>query len=109
MAKAQPERLATSLGAKGLKSPARLGFVTPILGGSWVVKSMCISPLIWVITIVTLLITPLITTHEPPSTKHHRPRVCSWSKKAALKAGGLRLLRVASMRARSSDPSSCRV
>ena len=26
-----------------------------------------ISPLIWVITIVTLLITPLITTHEPPS------------------------------------------
>ena len=26
-----------------------------------------ISPLIWVITIVNLLITPLITTHEPPS------------------------------------------
>ena len=26
------------------------------------------SPLIWVISIVTLLITPLITTHEPPST-----------------------------------------
>ena len=26
-----------------------------------------ISPLIWVITIVTLLITPLITTHEHPS------------------------------------------
>ena len=26
------------------------------------------SPLIWVITIVTLLITPLITTHEPPSS-----------------------------------------
>ena len=26
-----------------------------------------IGPLIWVITIVTLLITPLITTHEPPS------------------------------------------
>ena len=26
-----------------------------------------ISPLIWVITTVTLLITPLITTHEPPS------------------------------------------
>ena len=25
------------------------------------------NPLIWVITIVTLLITPLITTHEPPS------------------------------------------
>ena len=38
-----------------------------ILGGSWVVISGVISPLIWVITIVTLLITPLITTHEPPS------------------------------------------
>ena len=38
-----------------------------ILGGSWVVISRVISPLIWAITIVTLLITPLITTHEPPS------------------------------------------
>ena len=35
--------------------------------GSWVVLSMAISPLIWVISIVTLLITQLITTHEPPS------------------------------------------
>ena len=32
-----------------------------------VVISGVISPLIWVITIVTLLITPLITTPEPPS------------------------------------------
>ena len=32
-----------------------------------VVISGVISPLVWVITIVTLLITPLITTHEPPS------------------------------------------
>ena len=38
-----------------------------LLGGSWVVISMVISPNVWVITIVTLLITPLITTHEPPS------------------------------------------
>ena len=35
-----------------------------VLGGSWVVISRVISPLIW---IVTLLITPLIATHEPPS------------------------------------------
>ena len=35
----------------------------PILGGSWVVICGVISPLIWVITIVTLL----MTTHEPPS------------------------------------------
>ena len=28
---------------------------------------MAISPLMWVMTIVTLLITPLITAHEPPS------------------------------------------
>ena len=39
----------------------------PLLGGSWVVISGVISPLIRVITIVTLLITPLISTHEPPS------------------------------------------
>ena len=38
-----------------------------ILGGSWVVISGVISPLLWVISIVTLLITLLITTHEPPS------------------------------------------
>ena len=38
-----------------------------LLGGSWVVISGVISFLTWVISIVTLLITPLITTHEPPS------------------------------------------
>ena len=37
-----------------------------VLGGSWVVISGVISPLRWVISIVTLLITVLITTHEPP-------------------------------------------
>ena len=34
-----------------------------------VVISMVISPAIWVITIFALLITPLMTTHEPPSGK----------------------------------------
>ena len=38
-----------------------------VLGGSGVVISRVISPLVWVISIVTLLITLLITTHEPPS------------------------------------------
>ena len=38
-----------------------------LLGGSWVVISGVVSLLIWVITIVALLLTPLITTHEPPS------------------------------------------
>ena len=33
----------------------------------WVVISRVISPLVWVIIIVTLLITPLISTHGPPS------------------------------------------
>ena len=37
----------------------------PILGGSGVVKSRVISPLIWVISIVTRLITLLITTLNP--------------------------------------------
>ena len=39
-----------------------------LLGGSWVVISRVISPFIWVISIVTLLITPDITTPEPPSS-----------------------------------------
>ena len=38
-----------------------------VLAGSWVVISGVISPLIWVVAIATLLRTPLITTHEPPS------------------------------------------
>ena len=38
-----------------------------MLGGSWEVISGAIGPLIWVISIVTLLMTLLITTHEPPS------------------------------------------
>ena len=39
-----------------------------ILGGSWVVTSGVLSPLIiWVISIVTLRITLLIATQEPPS------------------------------------------
>ena len=38
-----------------------------LLGGSGVVISRVLSPLIWVISIVTLLKTPLITTPEPPS------------------------------------------
>ena len=33
-----------------------------------------ISPRTWVTSIVTLLITLLITTHEPPSTNLHKPR-----------------------------------
>ena len=41
--------------------------LSSLLGGSWVVVSGVISLLIWVIAIVTLLITSLITTHEPPS------------------------------------------
>ena len=62
-----------------------------VLGGSWVVIRVPLKgsigffrglgfrggylwgykPLKWVITIVTLLKTPLITTHEPPSTRNH--------------------------------------
>ena len=38
-----------------------------VLGGSWLVISGVLSPLIWVISIVTLLITLSITTREPPS------------------------------------------
>ena len=40
-----------------------------LLGGSWVVISGVLSPLIWliIIRIVTLMIAPFISTHEPPS------------------------------------------
>ena len=42
-------------------------WASTVLGGSWVVIGGVISPLIWVISIVTLHITLLIATHEPPS------------------------------------------
>ena len=38
----------------------------PLLGGSWAVISGVLSPLIWVITAVTLLSTLLITTPSKP-------------------------------------------
>ena len=40
-----------------------------LLGGPCVVMSGVISPLIQIISIVTVLITPLITTHKPPSNQ----------------------------------------
>ena len=47
--------------------PSEKPFARVLLGGSWVDISEAILPLIWVISIVTLLITPLITSHEPAS------------------------------------------
>ena len=54
-----------------------------VLGGSWVAISGVTSPLIWVITIVTLLITPLITTHEPQTLnpKPQAPIVSFWQER----------------------------
>ena len=46
----------------GLRLPGRRFW--GLLGGSWVVISGIRSPLIWVITIVILLITLHITSHE---------------------------------------------
>ena len=40
-----------------------------LLGGSWVVISGVLSRVTIVITQIRGLITPLITTHEPPSTE----------------------------------------
>ena len=42
--------------------------ITPLITTQWVGISGVVSPLVGVIIIVTLLITPPITTHEPPST-----------------------------------------
>ena len=43
----------------------------PVLGGSWAVISRVINPLIGRISIVTLLITLLIATHELPRSRMH--------------------------------------
>ena len=43
-----------------------------ILGGSWVVISGVINPLTILITLLRGNITPLITTHEPPSIIYYR-------------------------------------
>ena len=53
-----------------LRNPDGAGALRPwelILGGFWVVTNGVRSLLIWVLITVTLLITPLKTTHEPPS------------------------------------------
>ena len=49
--------------------PARDGrsVFLSLTGGSWVVINGVIRPLMWLITILTLLITTLITPHENPS------------------------------------------
>ena len=44
-----------------------LGYPAGLLGGSWVVRSRVINLVIWVITVVTLPITPTKATHEAPS------------------------------------------
>ena len=63
-----------------------LEFTDPTLGGSGV--SGDISPLIWVISIVTLLITLLRSSHEPPSIHYRLHLGCKLSRVAriALKA-----------------------
>ena len=58
---ATPRRFGGSPEFQELKSSKYL------LGGAWVVISRDISPLIRVISIATFLITPIISTHEPPS------------------------------------------
>ena len=49
------------------KPETLIPYPKPLLGGSGVVISGVVSPLTWVISIVTLLISLLISTHEPPS------------------------------------------
>ena len=39
-----------------------------LLGGSWLVIGGVISPLMWLISIVTLVMSLLVTSHEPPSS-----------------------------------------
>ena len=57
----------TGVYGRAFTKASGFGFAT-VLRGSWAVISGVISPLRWVVTIVALLITLLITTHEPPSS-----------------------------------------
>ena len=57
------------LGLSGKSLKTLIKDLVALLGGSGVVISGVRSPLIWVITMVTLLITLLITTPEPPSRR----------------------------------------
>ena len=59
--------IALGFSGLGCRDLRWLGIRVPLLGGSCVVISGAISPLIWVITIAILLIILLRTTHEPPS------------------------------------------
>ena len=59
------------MGSSDPKAPSlSLSSLIYLLGGSWVVISGVISPPKWVGSIVALLITLLITTHEPSSRVH---------------------------------------
>ena len=69
----------------GWEGVASLRALSGLLGGSWVVikSRVIISALKWgVRAIATLLIPPLITTHEPPSTATETSRLCFRSFKA---------------------------
>ena len=64
-------RLGLGFGRSSVQGFGVSGFgfgVKGVLGGSWLVISGVISPLIWVVTTVTLLITPLILT-TPEASK----------------------------------------
>ena len=52
---------------EGLATTPNLLQVLQVLGGSWDLVSKVISPLIGVISIVTLLITLVTNSHDPPS------------------------------------------
>ena len=78
-------KVAPRLGLSTLQLCNSFGFVRQaLLAGSWLVKSGVISPLLCVISIVALLISPLTTTLEPPripnrlSPKAETPKLSGW-------------------------------
>ena len=58
----------TSIAGQRAKAQSLCSCNVSLLGGSWVAISGVVSPLIWPISRVTLLITPLMPIHEPPSS-----------------------------------------
>ena len=63
-----------------------------LLGGSWVFIDSIISPLRSVLIMVTLLITPLVSTHEHPRGVLHGLGCRVWSGLGWLRAWGSKVL-----------------
>ena len=97
-----------SIGLGGLQRRFQDVGVCGLLGGSWVVISGVISPLIWVRTIDIRLITLLITTHEPQS-RVNKPGPAKEGTSLVSPDTPLRSVVLLSQRVQSTHVVECRI